>query len=118
VKRRRRAKDANAAAPASATDANYHVSMATDGGLVGAGAVVTRPVSSQLARKQVNGAERAGSRCAQRRAPSDRHQRPSTASSVAGGSGGVHLQGMIRSKIFYLLNNTVRCSLIPQIAQL
>jgi len=58
--KRRRAKDTDAAAAAIARDANYHVSMATDCVLV---AAVTGLVSSQLARKQVNGAERAAGAC-------------------------------------------------------
>lgn len=65
-KRRRRAKDADTAAAATARVANYHVSMATDCVLVAAAAVITRLVSSQLARKQVNGAY-ASSQCAPRR---------------------------------------------------
>ena len=55
--------------------------MATDGVLVAAAADVTRLVSSQLARKQVNGAERAAG------ASSDGHERSSTA---RGDAAGVH----------------------------
>jgi len=61
---RRRAKDA-AAAVSTARDANYHVSMTTDCVLVVAAVVVTRLVSSQLARKQVNGSRGQPGRAAQ-----------------------------------------------------
>jgi len=75
--------------------------MATDCVLVAAAAVVTRLVSSQLARKQVNG-RRAGGQPVRGAASSDRHERSATASAAAG----VHRQVTIESKIFHLVNDT------------